>query len=210
MALKKQTNKENNSPQEKRKTNRTFEGLITELSSPDIRKRRWAARDLSEHGEQAVSALLGALNTEKEFVVQEAILDTLENIGGEKVVTGLLPFLRSDNAALRNSVISVLQAMPESVALHIIDLLNDHDSDVRIFAIDILQVLKHHDAPQWLVSVLKDENHVNVIATAVDRLAEIGTPDMVKDLLAIKERFPDEPYLHFAVDTAISRINGQQ
>ena len=96
--------------------------------------------------------------------------------------------------------------MPEGVALHIIELLNDRDSDVRIFAIDILQQLAHPQTPEWLLSVLKDETHINVIATAVDRLAEVGTSDMLPALKALKLRFPNEPYLDFAVQTAIRRI----
>ncbi len=190
---------------EQRRVGRDFSGLVDELKSSDPRERRWAARDLATCPE-AVSPLLDALTSEDEHPVREAIFDSLGQIGGEHVVTGLIGVLRSEDAALRNGAIEVLQAMPEAVALHIIELLNDQDSDVRIFAIDILQQLAHPRTPEWLLSVLKDETHVNVIATAVDRLAEVGTPDMVADLEAIKRQFPDEPYLVFAVDTAVRRI----
>ena len=73
----------------------------------------------------------------------------------------------------------------------------------------MLQVLAHPDTPKWLLSVLKDETHINVIATAVDRLAEVGGLDMIDDLLDLKLRYPDEPYLHFAIDTAVERIKGE-
>lgn len=206
MALKKKQIKDNQ--QKKRQTNRDFDGLVVELSSDNPTERRWAARDLAEFND-APELLLSALNKETQHVVREAIFDSLEVLGGETVVSGLLPLLRSEDASLRNGVIGVLQSMPESVALHIIELLNDTSSDVRIFAIDILQVLAHPDTPQWLLSILKDESHINVIATAVDRLAEVGTLEMVDELEALKIRFPDEVFLHFAIDTAITRIKGE-
>ncbi|MET0026918.1 MAG: HEAT repeat domain-containing protein [Candidatus Thiodiazotropha sp.] len=207
MALKKTTEPQRIADQEKRHETRDYDGLVKELTAESINERRWAARDLVAYP-QAVPVLLQALRDEQELVVQKAMLDALEAIGGEPVVTGLIPLLRSEQAALRNGVIEALASMPEAVALHIIELLNDQDSDVRIFAIDILQLLAHPDTPKWLLSVLKDETHINVVAAAVDRLAEVGTPEMVEEILSLKQRFPDEPYLHFAVDTAVQRIRG--
>lgn len=194
-----------NNNEELRQNSRDLKGLINELNDKDATKRRWAARDLADYPESAGN-LLAILTNEPEHPVREAIFDSLCSIGGEDVVTGLIPILRLEDAALRNGAIEVLQSMPELVALHIIELLNDQDSDIRIFAIDILQVLAHPKTPQWLLSVLKDETHINVIATAVDRLSEVGTPDMIDNLEAIKQRFPNEAYLSFAVDTAIHRI----
>jgi len=191
-----------------REKERGFDELSTDLNSQDISVRRWAARDLGNL-DNATNVLLAALDKEKEHVVFDAILDALETIGTDEVVIGLIPMLRSEEAAHRNGVIEVLQSMPDMVALHIIELLNDTDSDVRIFAIDILQVLAHPDTPKWLLSVLKDETHINVVATAVDRLAEVGTLDMLDDIKGLKERYPEEAYLHFAVDTAVSRIGGE-
>jgi len=207
MALKKKL-KGSNTKQNQRKEKRGFDELSANLNSPDVSVRRWAARDLSGTA-TATDVLLEALEKEKEHVVFEAILDALESIGSDKVVMGIIPMLRSEDASHRNGVIEVLQSMPDIVALHIIELLNDSDSDVRIFAIDILQVLIHPDTPKWLLSVLKDETHLNVIATAVDRLAEVGTPDMVEEIIALKERYPNEAYLHFAIDTAVLRICGE-
>jgi len=190
---------------ENRRINRDYDGLVQQLNAEDPQERRWAVRDLAAYPD-AIDVLLKALPKEQELPIIEAIFNSLQHIGGEEVVLGLIPILHSEEAVLRNGAIEVLQSMPENVALHIIELLNDKDSDIRIFAIDILQVLAHPRTPEWLLSVLKDETHINVIAAAVDRLAEVGTPDMVPDLEIIKQRFPDESYLIFAVDTAIRRI----
>jgi len=190
-----------------RQSTRDYAGLLQQLESSDPSKRRWGARDLANYP-QAVDPLLGRILVETEHPVREAIFDSLQQIGGPAVVSGLIPLLRNEDAAVRNGAIEVLQAMPEDVAPHIVELLNDSDSDVRIFAIDILQQLAHPQTPQWLLSVLKDETHINVIAAAVDRLAEVGTTDMLSELKALKLRFPDESYLQFAIQTAIDRIEG--
>jgi len=206
MGLKKNTKADTSATvKHQRRYNRDYDGLLAQLASTDPTERRWAARDLVEHPESALS-LLQALPDESEHAVKEALFDSLQHIGGETVISGLIPLLRAENAGLRNGAIEVMQSMPADVALHIIELLNDQDSDVRIFAIDILQVLAHPKTPEWLLSVLKDETHVNVIATAVDRIAEVGTVEMLPELVAIKHRFPNEPYLTFAVDTAIMRL----
>ena len=190
-----------------RQNTRDYAGLLQQLESSDPSKRRWGARDLANYP-QAVDPLLRQIAVETEHPVREAIFDSLQQIGGAAVVSGLIPLLRNEDAGVRNGAIEVLQAMPEDVAPHIVGLLNDGDSDVRIFAIDILQQLAHPQTPLWLLSVLKDETHINVIAAAVDRLAEVGTTDMLPELKALKLRFPDESYLLFAIQTAIDRIEG--
>jgi len=194
-------------PAERRHRGRNCQGLIQQLASWDVQERRWAARDLAACP-QAAEVLLQALAGESEHVVREAIFDSLQQIGGERVVAGLIDLLRSEDAALRNGAIEVLQSMPDEVAPHIGELLCDSDSDVRIFAIDILQQLAHPRTPEWLLSILQNETHVNVVAAAVDRVAEVGTLEMIPALEAVKQRFAGEPFIGFAVDVAIRRIRG--
>jgi hypothetical protein len=77
----------------------------------------------------------------------------------------------------------------------------------RIFAVNILESLRHPDVETWLIEVLETDTHVNVCATAVDLLAEVGTSAARKALLALKERFRDEPYIQFAADLSLRRID---
>lgn len=191
--------------QEQRLQPRDMAGLLEQLGEGNPSARRWAARDLSSHPD-AAQPLCQHLLQETEQSVREAIFDSMLKIGGATVVEKLLPLLHSDDASLRNGAIEVLQDLPEEVSPRMQTLLHDPESDVRIFAIDILQVLAHPDTPKWLLEVLDQEQHINVLATAVDRLAEVGTPEMVPKLLALKARFPDQSYIAFAVDTAIRRI----
>lgn len=176
------------------------------LDSTSPEDRRLAARALAEFPVSA-PALLNTLARESNIRVKGAILVSLQCIGGHRVLEGLLPFLRSDNAALRNGVIEILQGMPNEIGDYINDLLHDQDSDVRIFAIDILQTLAHPDSPSWLLDVILHDKHVNVVATAIDRLTEIGTPEMLPAMKSVLARFPNEPYIEFIVNLAIKRLS---
>lgn len=206
MGLKKRKSQGSIEQVEKRKTDRSFENLIDLLQhSESIEERRWAARDLKDFP-QSVPSLIEIVLSEQDHVIREVIFSTLQSIGNQEVVKGLIPILSEEDAELRNSAIEVLQAIPDEISEHIIALLNNRDSDVRIFAIDILQVLAHQRTPEWLLSVLKDETHVNVVATALDRLAEVGTPDMADAIIEVRERFKDEQYIQFACKTVLRRI----
>ncbi|WP_438404763.1 HEAT repeat domain-containing protein, partial [Aeromonas hydrophila] len=82
------------------------------------------------------------------------------------------------------------------------------DADVRIFAINVLESLQHPNVEQWLLDVISQDPHVNVCATALDLLAEVGTVAAVAPLQALQQRFSDEPFMHFAIDVALTRIKG--
>ncbi len=190
-----------------RKYTRDLQGLLRQLEDGQAKARRWAARDLAAHPE-AAQPLCRQLSVEPDASTREAILASLLTIGTSEVVDGLVRLLRSDDAALRNGAIDVLRQLPEAVAPHMETLLSDSDPDVRIFALDILQGLTHPKVTEWLAAVLTGEEHPNVVATAVDRAAEIGTPEMAAMLEKVAARFPTEPFIRFSVDTALDRIAG--
>ena len=190
---------------ENREVPRDNTQLKFQILSLDPNERRWAARDLGNHPE-GVSILLETLETETVVPVLDAIFTSLQKQPTEECVNGLIHFLSSEDASIRNNAIEVLQSMPNALETHILGLLNHPDSDVRIFAIDILQQLVHKNAPEWLKSVLLDETHVNVVATAVDRLVEIGDNSIVTTLEDVAHRFAQHDYIQFAVQTAIERI----
>jgi hypothetical protein len=54
-------------------------------------------------------------------------------------------------------------------------LLADPDPDVRIFVVNILDSERHPEVESWLIEVIETRSHVNVCATAVDLLCEVGT-----------------------------------
>jgi HEAT repeat protein len=138
--------------------------------------------------------------------VREAILRSLTAIADDVAVSGLLECLHSEDVALRNGTIDAMKELPEAVAPIMSALLCDGDSDARIFAVNVLESLRHCDVESWLLTVIEQDPHVNVCATAVDILCEVATPAAVAPLEKLKARFPDEPYIQFAADLALSRL----
>ncbi|MDO8844850.1 HEAT repeat domain-containing protein [Methylicorpusculum sp.] len=191
---------------DERQRSRDLPGLIAELEAEDPAARRWAARDLSEHP-SSVLALVGRLKCENDSSVREAILTTLTCLGDKAAVAGLVECLRSEDVALRNEVIEAMKQLPEEVAPIMGELLADTDPDVRIFAVNILESLRHPLVESWLIGVIQNDSHINVCATAVDLLGEVGSSSSREALKSLKSRFPDDPYICFAADLALKRIN---
>jgi HEAT repeat protein len=180
-------------------------GLIAQLQDPDVSARRWAARDLSEHA-NAVSPLCQHLLTETDASVREVVFTTLSCIGSEHVVDGMLPLLRSEDANLRNSAIEVLCSLPELVGPRIDALLKDADPDVRIFTVNLLGDLKHPEVGRWLSMVLNEDEHINVVAAALEVLAEVGSLPALSAIRQARMRFADDAFIGFAADLAEQRI----
>jgi HEAT repeat protein len=180
-------------------------GLLEQLRSGDAEQRRWAARDLAAH--PATMPQLGeALLTERDKSVCDALFTTLSSVASDASVGALLPLLRSEDAKLRNGAIEALTGMPQAVAPRIASLLRDADPDVRIFTVNLLGELRHPQVPQWLLQVLQHDAHVNVVAAAVEVLAEAGAPEHIPALRAAAQRFAEDAFMGFAVDMAVERI----
>jgi hypothetical protein len=85
-------------------------------------------------------------------------------------------------------------------------LLVDQDPDVRIFAINILESLRHPDVEAWLIEVIEHEPMVNVCGTAVDLLSEVGSSASHDATRAPQGTLRREPYIQFAAALALKRI----
>lgn len=192
---------------DERRRERDEVGLKDQLGDANPVARRWAARDLASF-EQAAHALVAQLRRETDAPVREAILMSLAEIGSAQAVQGLVECLRSQDAGLRNEAIEAMKNLPEAVAPIMAGLLSDPDADVRIFAVNILESLRHPEVENWLIKVISEDDHLNVCATAVDLLGEVGTEAAMGPLEALKVRFPQEPYITFAADLALKRIRG--
>jgi len=179
--------------------------LAAELQHESPDRRRWAARDLIKCAD-ATSALLEQLRVESSLSVREVILTTLIRLGDANAVLGLSECLRSEDASLRNEVLEAMKQLPDSVASIMQDLLVDDDVDVRIFAVNIMESLRHPEVENWLIKVIKNDTHVNVCATALDLLTEVGTDIALDAIIKVNVRFPNEPYIQFVANLAIKRI----
>ncbi|EXJ13924.1 HEAT repeat domain-containing protein [Imhoffiella purpurea] len=195
------------SSSDERRQSRDLPGLLAALGDPDPMARRWAARDLAEHAD-ASGGLVERLRVETEPSVTQVILTSLTRLGDEIAVAGLTDCLRSEDAMLRNAAIEAMKQLPDEVAPLMGQLLEDPDPDVRIFAVDVLESLRHPRVEDWLIRVITEDAHVNVCATAVDLLGEVGSERATLALKDLKSRFADEPYIQFAADLALKRIGG--
>lgn len=190
---------------DERKQARDCPALIAELENASPAARRWAARDLADCRE-ASGALVSRLQREDDVSVREVILTTLTALGDEVAVAGLVACLRSEGAALRNEAIEAMKQLPDEVAPIMRGLLADPSPDVRIFAVNILESLRHPEVEHWLIEVIDQDAQLNVCATAVDLLGEVGSIAAREPLLRLKARYAEEPYIQFATDLALKRI----
>ena len=208
MALKKGTPTPNTDVAGDRQQARDLDGLLQGLQADDPLTRRWAARDLSEHAD-AAAALIEQLRRETEPSVLQVILTSLTSIGDDVAIQGLIDCLYLEDTMLRNAAIEVLKELPDQVAPFMDALLQDPNHDVRIFAVNVLESLRHPRVEDWLIEVIRQDAHVNVCATAVDLLGEVGSDQSQAALVALKQRFADEPYIQFAADLALKRIEAE-
>lgn len=179
--------------------------LAAQLHDARAMARRWAARDLIDC--PGCSRLLTQrLPMEDDDSVRDVILTTLVRIGDDAAVQSLVECLRSEDAALRNESVEALKQLPEAVAPLMRQLLADQDSDVRIFAVNVLESLRHPLVESWLLEVIAHDPHINVCATAVDLLGEVGSDQALEPLHQLKARFAHEPYIQFAANLALKRI----
>ena len=184
---------------------RHVDGLVAQLRGGDAEQRRCAVRDLTGHP-QAAAALGAQLLVERDAAVREAIFLALGTMASDEAVSALLPLLRSEDARLRNGAIEVLSGLPKVVGPRISALLLDADVDVRIFTVNLLGELRHEQVTQWLQQVLLSDREVNVVAAAIEVMAETGQPEHIDALRETRRRFADDPFIGFAADVAIERI----
>jgi HEAT repeat protein len=192
-------------PKERRYRDRDKDGLLEQLSEPDPVARRWAAHDLADFPE-AAQALVDRLSIETDRAVQSALLSSLVRTPSLSVVRGVMRLLRSEDAWLRNAVIEALALLPLEVAGVVEELLRDQESDVRILTANLLVGLPHASVPRWLYRLAIEDDHPNVVAAALEGLAECGTEDMLPELSRLKTRFREAPFVVFAAEFVTGRI----
>jgi HEAT repeat protein len=180
-------------------------GLAVGLAdaSPDA---RWAAARAAAERPEAVAALAQALARENDARVREAIFTAFARIATSESAVAVLPYVRSDDASLRTGALDALRAMPAVTEQHLPQLFADPDSDVRLLACDLARVMTGAEVPKLLCGLLGADPQANVCAAAVEVLAEIGNADAVPSLARCAARFPDDPFLGFAVAAATERL----
>ncbi|HZZ70363.1 MAG TPA: HEAT repeat domain-containing protein [Phenylobacterium sp.] len=167
---------------------------------------RWSAARALADDPGGGDALSAALPQEPAARVREAILTGLIRHGGDAGVRAVVPQIRSDDAKLRTEALDALRAMPGVLEPYLRELLHDSDPDVRLLTCDLARVLPDADASRMLSELLDRETEANVCGAAIDALAEVGGPDALPALTRCAARFPDEPFLGFAIRAAAQAI----
>jgi HEAT repeat protein len=169
---------------------------------------RWAsARALGGLPDHA-QALARALAAESSPRVREAMLTSLSRMGPQGL-GAITPLLRSDDASLRTAALDVLRIEVVRANDVLEPLLADADSDVRILSCELARSLPSGVASALLCNLLKHEGDINVCAAAVEVLAEVGQADALPVLAESAQRFPESPFLTFAIRMASERIRTQ-
>ncbi|OYD81540.1 HEAT repeat domain-containing protein [Azospirillum brasilense] len=178
------------------------------LEDADPAQRRRAAHVLGERPD-AVPALSARLAREEDPSVRETLLTALVRTGTAEAAAALVPHLASEDVGLRNGVIESLQQMPAAVVMpEVAPLLTAADSDLRIFAAQLIGKLPHPDRLDLLAGVIDHDPHVNVCLSAVEALMESGDPAALPVVERLGARFPDDSFVAFSVDAARRLFSG--
>ena len=176
------------------------------LRSPSA-DSRWAAARAAEDNPDSVAALAEALGCETDMRVREAIFTALARIGTPECVDAVLPYLRSDDASLRTAAIDVLRVVPKSTGARLVELFADPDSDVRLLSCELARSVDGTEAQRLLISLIETDKEPNVCAAAIEVLSEIGDAAALPPLARCQARFPDDPFIAFAVRAASDRLD---
>lgn len=191
-----------------------------EMPTPNVRKwsklladgsddERWDAARSATLLPDALAVLTDALARERVPRVREAIFTALAKIGSSESAAVALPYLRSDDASQRTAALDALRAMPAAAAEHLPRLLEDTEADVRLLACEIARWTPADHASRMLGELIERELNTNVCAAAVEVLAEVGNAASVPILARCAARFPEDPFLIFAVKVARDRIGSR-
>jgi HEAT repeat protein len=180
-------------------------GLLDELNARDPSVRRRAAQSLRDVA-SAAPALCDRLEKEADASVRATLLTSLIRGKSVEVARRLTELLRSEDVALRSDVIEALRAMPAEARPSLGRLLDDPDSDVRIFVVNVLTGIDQPWARSFLSDVLTKDSHVNVCLAAVDGLVGIRDRSFILPLTVLAERFPHVPLVQYAAVASIRRI----
>ena len=168
---------------------------------------RWTAARALGADPSGAGPLGEALSAEDDEGVREAIFTSLARIGTAQSVDAVLPHLAADDSNLRTGALDALRAMIGAVRPRLPGLLAGPDADVRLLSCELVRDLPSAEAAVLLGPVLDGDPEANVCAAAIDVLAEIGDASAQPALERCAVRFAGQPFLVFAIRTAVDRIS---
>jgi len=164
-----------------------FDKSLEELSyqlqyDDDLVGRIKTARELVKFSEKAEPVLSKAISNEIHYGVRIAIVETLKEIGGDKVLEPLLKACNDEDARVREAAIKALSIFSyEKVSNILLDKLeNDDNYYVKGAALYSIGAIKHPKAKIFLTDALKIDSHMNIIRRGIfDGFKELGDPSIL-------------------------------
>jgi HEAT repeat protein len=174
-----------------------------DLRAPDADTRRRVALALGGNATaETLAALVAQLQVETDDSVREALFTACGMIGGTEAASALVPFLRLEDAGLRNGALETLQHLGAAAADAVDDALNDKDKDVRQLAVDVMRAWPPEHIVPRLRRLLANEPNVNVMGAVIDLAAQRGDASLLPDLARCRARFAGDGFIGFAIDIA--------
>jgi len=180
--------------------------IVERLSAGDMESLRdsaFAAGD--ESCREAIPALTELLRSEH-LGVQEAAELALKKLGGSRTIHFLTPLLRSESPPVRNVAVDILRDISDQDLDSIVDLLFDDDTDVRIFAADILGHAGSIMVVSPLCNSLLKDTDPNVRYQAAVSLGQLAYHEASS---CLKKALDDEEWVQFAVIEALKKIRDE-
>jgi HEAT repeat protein len=136
--------------------------------------------------------------------------NTIENLLAypeDSYLSVLEEWLRNgDDALLRNAAMEAFRTLGGKAVRSLISLLKDEDSDVRVFAANILGDIKQGDSLNALIDSLNDSD-INVRVASAEALGKIGDEMAVSSLA---NRLDDASWAAMACIEALGEIGGDK
>lgn len=178
--------------------------VLTKLESCESDEIRSAAFESAElKMSESIPLLIEHLQSPN-VGVQEAAEYAIRKIRGSETVQSLIPLLRIEDAAIRNSAIDILQEIGSDDLKTLYELLYDQDVDIRIFVTDILGYVGSFLAVTMLIEVLDKDPDVNVRYQACISLGKLGYSEAKQALSKAVEK--DEGWVQFAAVEALTKL----
>lgn len=138
--------------------------------------------------------------------VQEAADQALRKIGGVAAASAVIPLLRFDDAPVRNIAMDILREIGGDAFGSLRDLLHDDDTDIRIFATDILGTSGNILAVPVLCEALLRDPEVNVRYQAA---VSLGTLAFSEAADCLNKAMKDEEWVQFSVIEALTKLRAE-
>lgn len=199
-------------------TNQEYEKSFKKLSSPmeclmhfnqaDTVEEKHHALDSLKNFQGGALVLLSILidgEIDPRYTTYVASILSKTDLSSD-LVDGLFSLLEFDNAHIRNLAVEILQNQGEKIEPFFDKYLKTSLRDTKILFSNVLGNTKLKKSRHYLLKMIEDETEANVVALCVEYLGDLGLPEDIETLLALKEKFIDNDYVVFSIENAIKEI----